>query len=434
VRTLARLPYEAAWLLANGAARVVPDSSGKIARSLRARLGLLDRYRAWADAHRDPSRPLLWMHASSVGESLQALPILEMFRDRRPDVQLVFTFFSPSAEQIAKTFPADFSDFLPFDTSANARHLIDALKPSAIVFSKVDVWPLLVHHATHAGVKTGLVSATLGGMSQRKSGIASLFLRDAYAALDSVGAISSADMANLVKLGVRSEKIKVTGDTRYDQVWARRNHRGSRELVAQLASGRLTIVAGSTWPSDEARLFPAFAAAHENKPDTRMLIAPHEPDAMSVGRITTWCEKNRLRVTRLSDAAAPLADVVIIDRTGILGDLYALADIAYVGGGFHRAGLHSVLEPAAFGKPVLFGASFGNTRDAQLLTAAGAAVPVRNAGEMTKSLVKWLTDSTARQQAGAAAEGVVRSGLGAAERSFQIISGLVSSGSGDISR
>jgi 3-deoxy-D-manno-octulosonic-acid transferase len=135
-----------------------------------------------------------------------------------------------------------------------------------------------------------------------------------------------------------------------------------------------------------------------------------------------------LAVARLDDPNAGKADVVVIDRLGILGELYSLADIAFVGGGFHAAGLHSVLEPAAFGVPVLFGPRHDNSRDAALLRQRGGGAPVSSEADLSKRLRAWILDSAARREAGDYARALVRSGLGAAERSFELVNRLLERG------
>jgi len=133
----------------------------KLARGLDARSGVTERLAAWARAHRDPNRPLLWVHASSVGEGLQAKPVLEAVRAEAPHWQLAYTFFSPSAERLARTLPVDVTDYLPLDRPADVRSVLDALQPAALVFSKLDVWPELTLAASRRGVKLGLISATV---------------------------------------------------------------------------------------------------------------------------------------------------------------------------------------------------------------------------------------------------------------------------------
>lgn len=425
MNALVRVPYEFVWRAANAIAPLVPSSDNKILRTLKSRVNLLAHIDAWAGANRDVTRPLLWMHASSVGESLQALPVLNLFRERNRDLQIVFTFYSPSAEATAKKFPADFVSYLPFDTAESMRHIVESLKPSAIVFSKLDVWPTLVAEAGIAGVPTAIISGTLHSDSGRRSTMASLLLSDTYAALSSIGAVSAEDRDNIIELGARDDRVTVTGDTRFDQVWERSRLPGPVELLEHLRNHRPTIVAGSTWKSDEAHLLQAFAETREQHRGLRLIIASHEPNDANVSALEAWAKTHSLSSARVDEPHAAAADVVIIDRVGVLGDLYALADIAYVGGGFQRAGLHSVLEPAAFGKPVIFGAPFGRSRDAELLVANSAARSVNNATELKGALSAWLTDSASRTSAGSAAEQVVKKGLGAAEASYKLIEKLL---------
>src|SRR5687768_4538103 len=124
---LVRRSYEAAGALTRLAVRFAPEGEGKLLRAMSARRGLLDRYEAWGKSERDPSRPLLWIHAPSVGEGLQALPVIQRLRSRRPDLQLAYTFFSPSAERFASTTGAAFFDYLPFDTGSDMARALDAL-------------------------------------------------------------------------------------------------------------------------------------------------------------------------------------------------------------------------------------------------------------------------------------------------------------------
>jgi len=369
------------------------------------------------------------MHAPSVGEGLQARPVLEIMRSRRRDTQLAYTYYSPSAVSFARSLDVDFRDYLPFDTPGDSRVALDALRPTALVFSKLDVWPVITHESRARGVRLGLISATLARSSSRRSRAASALLRDAYAALEVVGAIDDADADRLVQLGVQSNVIVVTGDTRYDQVWlrAQRVDRAS-PMLARLRSTRPTIVAGSTWPPDEAVLLPAFESLRNTNPELRLIIAPHEPSSQHISSIAEWSRHAKLKTARLDEPGATDADVVLIDRVGVLGELYALADVAYVGGGFHSAGLHSVLEPAAFGVPVLFGPRHDASRDAGLLAQRGGGASVTNETELCRRLRTWIVDAAARREAGNYARALVRSGVGAAERSFELVDRLMGDG------
>jgi 3-deoxy-D-manno-octulosonic-acid transferase len=367
------------------------------------------------------------MHAPSVGEGLQALPVLTEFRARHPEAQLAYTFFSPSAERFASLVGADFHDYLPFDTAGAADAAIAALRPNAIVFSKLDVWPLLVERAHNSGVKLGMLSATMPASSLRRSRMARLVLGDAYSRLDAVGSISDGDATRLIEAGVRPDRVIVTGDTRYDQAWQKAEAKtDAREaLIAPLRSSRFTLVAGSTWPSDEEQLFPAWLAVKKRHPDVRMIIAPHELPEDRLASIESWANSNGLASARVANADRADADVVIVDRYGILGDLYALADVAYVGGGFRNAGLHSLLEPAAFGACVIIGPRHLDNRDAQLLVAAGGAFRCSSASDIEQRIRHFLQAPDDLKKAGNAGRNVVIAGLGAAERSVDLVESLV---------
>lgn len=366
------------------------------------------------------------MHAPSVGEGLQARPVLERFRATRPDVQLAYTFFSPSAAAFARKLAVDFTDYLPFDTGRDARLALRALRPTALAFSKLDVWPILVREASRRGIPTALVSATLPAASSRLRGLAPALLRDGYTALEAVGAVADEDAERLVALGVRPSVITITGDTRFDQVLARAaDSARQRELLAPFADDRPTIIAGSTWPADERVLLPAIDGLRRAMPALRLIVAPHEPTPEHVAPLERWASTAGASCARLSSAGSSGASVVIVDRVGVLGDLYARADVAFVGGGFHPAGLHSVLEPAAFGVPVLFGPRYANSREAALLIGCGAARSTPDAPALGAALLHWLGDAGARRAAGQAARDLVERGRGATERTFGMLQALL---------
>ena len=423
---LARLAYAAAGLVAETAAPLVPADGGKLQRTFGSRKGVLHRFAEWGDTRRDPSRPLLWAHAPSVGEGLQARPVLEALRERHPAFQIAYTYFSPSAEPFASTLDVDFRDVLPFDTRHAARATLDSLAPAALIFSKLDVWPLLTEEAAGRAIPLVLLSATLAAGSSRGGRLAGVFLRDAYARLDAVGAISDDDASRLIGLGCRPSAVRVTGDTRFDQVIlrARRVHRDGA-LLAPLRSTRPTFVVGSSWPADERALLPAIVDARGSGSELRVIIAPHEPTAGHLAPIEQWASSAGLSHARLGSEASRDADVIVVDKVGVLGELYSLADWAFVGGGFHAAGLHSVLEPAAYGAPVIIGPRHHGSRDAQLLIAAGGARVGHDRASLAMAIRDWIADPGARRAAGAAARRIVEDNAGATESSVALVEQLL---------
>lgn len=423
--------YAAAGTAAELASRLAParesGSTGKITRALALRRGAAGRLERWGEVHRDPDRPLVWMHAASVGEGLMALAIAERLRADAPGIQLAYTYFSPSAERFAASLGADVAGPLPFDTPRAARRMLDALSPTALVFVKGDVWPVLAEESARRRVRTALVNAVVPRGSGRSGRAARLLLGDAYAALDAVGAVSTDDAARLAAAGAAPARILVTGDARYDQAWGRVYERARHAaLVDRMTSTpRPTIVAGSTWPADERHLIPAFAALRESVPGARLVLAPHEPRPDHLEMIERLVSGGGVRVARIGDADAPAADVVLVDRMGVLAELYACGDVAYVGGGFHRAGLHSVVEPAVLGVPVVVGPRHHASRDSELLLEAGAAVAADGTGALSRTLATLFASGARRAAMAAAARAVVSAERGAAARNAALVRELL---------
>lgn len=428
---------ERLYTLALGTVRpllpLLARGEGKVARGVRGRRDVLGRMEAWAREARDPARPLVWFHAPSVGEGLQARAVVEAFRRRRPDAQVVYTFFSPSAERFATTVPADFASYLPLDVPGDVRRALDAVRPQVLAFSKTDVWPVLTREATKRGVRLAMLSGTLPATSSRLRGPARALLGPAYARLDHVAAISQADAERFGALGVAPERRSVMGDARFDQVWTRAAgvDRAAPHLTPLLGFAGITLVAGSTWPEDEERLLPAVRAAVDAGHPLRLVLVPHEPTPEHLSRTEAALDALGLRHSRhsavVADPQTAVPDVVVVDRVGILGDLYAAADLAYVGGGFGTAGLHSVLEPAAFGAPVLFGPRHANAREAGELVGVGGAFATSDGHRLRERLTALVADDATRRRSGETAREYVRGGLGAAERGADVVVRLLDS-------
>jgi 3-deoxy-D-manno-octulosonic-acid transferase len=290
----------------------------------------------------------------------------------------------------------------------------------------------MASEASARGIPLGMISATLSQSSGRTRPLAASLLREAYSRLDLVGAIDESDAARLVKLGVLQDAVRITGDTRYDQVWARVARVDPHSpLLSPLVSDRLTVVAGSTWPSDERMLLNAWGKLKASRPALRLVIAPHEPTRAHLEPIERWARDAGLRSALLSeDRHVADWDVLVVDQVGVLGELYSVGDIAFVGGGFHSAGLHSVLEPAAAGLPVLFGPRHTGSRDAGLLMDRAGAIACEDTASLTAAIEGYAGDRELLARAGAAAREVVRSGLGAAKRSATLVMELMKTSSG----
>lgn len=374
----------------------------------------------WARTHRDPSRPLAWFHAASVGEGLQARAVLREFRRLRPEAQAIVTRFSASADRLGDAPEADFSSYLPYDRRRELSRVLEALDPALLVFAKVDVWPELTTLAAARGTRVALVAATVDPGSARLGRLGRWVAERGYRALDVAAAISDADAARLERLGTPRDRIVVTGDPRVDVVLDAVSRR------APVAPDARLLVAGSTWPQDEALLLDAFVRVREGHPAARLILAPHEATPPHLEALDAGIRRRGLTPARWAPEANDAA-VQVVDTMGVLAGLYASGAMAYVGGGFGARGIHSVLEPAGWGRPVVIGPNDRGVRDAALLSAAGGLVrlpaddPV---SALTARWSAWLDDPEAARRDGAAARAALEPDRGAAARSAALVSGL----------
>ncbi len=251
--------------------------SPRLRFSTRARQDAGERLLDWARSSRDDARPLVWFHAASVGEGLQADSVLRQLRRLRPDCQLVYTHFSPSATSLAARLPVDVADYLPYDLPEHVDRLLGALQPDLLVFAKLDLWPELATRASTTGTEVAMVAATVSQGSGRLRWPARTLLAPGYRAVTAAAAISPEDAARLVRLGVAEERIRVLGDPRFDSVLERVLGVDPSDPLLRFGRGAPTMVAGSTWPSDEVVVLRAFVGVRRRSQNARLILVPHEP-------------------------------------------------------------------------------------------------------------------------------------------------------------
>ena len=352
---------------------------------------------------------------------------MEALLGHRGDLQIVHTYFSPSAEDFPAAIPAGFSGYLPWDTRSDLLPVLAALSPDLLVFTKTEVWPVLSREAGARGIPMALVAAALPEGAGRLRWPGRALLRPAFSRLGVVTAIAEPDARRFPRLGVPPGRIEITGDPGIDSALGRLRMTDSEADFLQplREDPRPTLVAGSTWTPDEEILIPACTRIREGGGDLRMIIAPHETTPSHVRALEAnlrgrgWVVRTLTEVVEKGGGGA--VDAIVVDRVGVLAHLYTVGAMAYVGGGFHRGGLHSVLEPAAADLPVAFGPRHENARAAFELLERGGAEEVRSANELTRVLQGWLRDEGSRRIAAAAAFGYLEEHRGASERTAALL-------------
>jgi len=364
-------------------------------------------------------------HVASVGELLQAMPVMAALKERgRPFIALSYT--SPSVSRnLPRGVAADVVTPSPLDRRSAVRRFLDLVRPRLIVFSTYDLWPGFTMEAAARNIPLILVNASLPENSGRLRAPAGFFYRRLYSHLLAVGAITDEDGARFKRLGVPAGRVRLTGNCRFDQTLARcRSVAADDPDVAALPEMDVMMIAGSTWPEDLDRLLPALANVMERRPEMGAVIAPHEPSPDRVAQIERFFGPRGMSAARFTElkrgSGAAGVRVVVVDTVGVLYKLYKKGAMAYVGGGF-RQGVHNVMEPAGMGLPVIVGPVHKNSAEALEMIRSGGAVSADGADAIEAVLAKWAGDPAARKDAGARALEVVEKNAGATGRTVEMV-------------
>ncbi len=392
--------------------RVCALFNSKAREGLKGRKGMFDRI----TLNGKGELPTIWFHCASVGEFEQARPIIAALDGR---ARIVISFFSPSGYNGAAKFPhADLVCYMPFDTAKNARRMFRLIKPDILIFMRFDVWPNHVWTAAKMGVPVLVADASLRAESKRLWPIVRSFLRSVHRHIDLHCAISESDAERLRRICPDGTRIEVMGDTRFDQVIARRGSAG-KKLEGLLPQFKLpVIIAGSTYIEDDQVVIDAYQKVLERWGKVQLIVVPHDPEPERLADIDNLMSQRNLPFILLSQMGngGKLNDeAIVVDRVGVLAELYMLGDITFIGGSFHGS-VHNVMEPAIMGKPVLFGPTIHNSLEAAMLQESNAGIMINDGEEMASELVRLLSNNMLLRELGAAAQALIEENAGATER------------------
>jgi 3-deoxy-D-manno-octulosonic-acid transferase len=327
----------------------------------------------------------LWFHCASLGEFEQALPLIEKINKTFPDYQLFVSFFSPSGFEYQKDNPlADGVFYLPADTRSNAGLLVEILNPTAVFFIKYEFWFHYLNACKEKDIPLFSVSTIL-----RPDQVFFKFYGSFYRQIlrrFNFFFVQNQETLDLLKnIGLKNAMI--TGDTRFDRVEAILKKQTSIIPLEKFAGDSRLIVLGSTWTKD-IDLWMNFINQDHN---LKFIIAPHNIKEEEISYIEKRIDLNVIRYGNIQDDQKK-ALVLIVDNVGMLSTIYKYAHITYVGGAFGE-GLHNILEPATYGKPVIVGKSKLNKKyeEVQALISRGGAFEVANPeelGDLMNSLLR----------------------------------------------
>ena len=377
--------------LLNIAVHLAAPFSAKIAQGLQDRKDLFPQLQQNLSGL-DNNKPRIWIHISSMGEFEQAKPVIALLKERHPDWIVLLSFFSPSGYRPARNYPlADLITYLPLDSYRHARRFVEQINPSIGLVIRHDIWLNSQHILHQRGIPALLIDASIADIRLSSYHRWRIFFRPFYRHFNRILTVSPENSRRFAEFLGSDKKVASCGDTRYDQVVLRSQETERIQSLTQLNwfEPRHCLIAGSTWPSDEQHILPVIEHWLARDPNNRCIIAPHETTVEHIADLRQWAAKTDLNAVLFSavvpESMEPPPRVLIIDKVGLLANLYALASLAFVGGSF-GPGIHSVLEPAAHGCVLFWGPRYRNSVEAQMFVQQELGVSVAN----SRDAIDWL--------------------------------------------
>lgn len=398
---------------------------GKYIRGFSQRLGSLP---SSLNAGRAPS---IWIHAVSVGEALTARVLIDGLRTRYPGHKLLLSTTTRTGQEVAQTRLASLDGvfYFPFDWAWPIRRALDTIRPELFVMMETELWPNLLRACRARGVRTALVNGRLSVRSHRRYRRVQPFFRRVLADVDLLLVQGETAARRFITLGVDPARVIVTGSLKFDALdWdaVGRNDDGVLRYF-RMRESRAVVIAASTLRGEETAALRAFRCVQAEVSDALLILAPRHPERFD--EVVQLTSDEGCRATRRTELKADgdLRDeVIVLDTMGELARLYQIATVVFVGGSLVDGGGHNILEPALFGKPILFGPFMRNFAEiADEFLERGAAVQVRDSSHLAAEVLRLLGDPVRRTSLGAAARALVEASRGAKDRTLEEIERLL---------
>ncbi|MFZ1379902.1 MAG: glycosyltransferase N-terminal domain-containing protein, partial [Saprospiraceae bacterium] len=326
----------------------------------------------------------VWIHAASLGEFEQGRPLIEKIKSKFPNQKIVLTFFSPSGYDIQKNYSnADIVTYFLSDNKSDVKRMLELFKPSLVIFIKYEFWFHTIKEIIDRKIPLVFISTVMRKDSYLLNPIASQLLR----LLARVDKIFLQDKTSFKLLEQREfRNIELVGDTRLDRVIEIASQEFSDDIILHFISNRKVLVIGSLWESDlNVIALDLHNFIHEG---WKIIIAPHKIEAQILKSIESIFYD---KTSRYSSYENMDKQVLLIDQIGLLSRLYRFADFVYIGGGFGQ-GIHNILEPLAYCKPVAFGPKFHKFKEAEIAIEFAYGFEINEVGQLVAIATK-MTDS-----------------------------------------
>lgn len=342
------------------------------------------------NAMKNNTKPVVWVHCSSLGEFEQGRPVIESIKEKSDNLFILLTFFSPSGYEIRKKYAhADYVCYLPSDTIINSINFVTIANPTVALFVKYEFWYNYLKVLKNRNIPVWLISGIFRP-SHHFFKWWGFWFRKQLNCFDHFFLQNQASAQLLDKINIKNYTIG--GDTRFDRVIQVAQNGKEIEIAKTFKNNKFTIVAGSTWQADEDILTRYI---NESVNDFKYIIAPHEIDKEHVQQIVSKISKKTIKYSEVNTNTDLLsAKVLIIDNIGMLSTLYRYADLVMIGGGFGK-GIHNILEPSVFGVPIIIGPNYQKFNEAVELVKRETVFTIKSYNEFSE-LVNNLSGDKVR--------------------------------------
>jgi 3-deoxy-D-manno-octulosonic-acid transferase len=370
----------------------------------------------------------VWIHAVSVGEVQAALPLVRALRSGGRDLRIVVTTTTPTGQERVRQALGNsvLHRYAPYDLPASVRRFLARVHPQLVIIMETELWPNILHQCSRQRIPVLLANARLSERSAASYRRVARTARQMLAGVSCIAAQTRQDAARLVSLGARPDRVRVTGNTKFDVRLPASLGEEAQVLRRCFGVDRGVWIAASTHDGEEQQVLQAFETVRQALPDSLLVLVPRHPDrAASVAALA----RKFGHVTRTrSESPASCADasVFIGDTLGELPLFYAASDVAFVGGSLVREGGHNMLEPAALGIPVIFGPYVHDVVEiSERLAQAGAGRKIQNKGELGAAVIEFMQDANLRHVAGQRGREFVEKNRGALTLVMELVDELM---------
>ena len=367
----------------------------------------------------------IWLHAVSVGEVLTARPLLADLRRRYPRLKLFVSTTTRTGQELARRDLRDVDGvfYFPFDWGFTVRRALDIVRPRLFIAMETEIWPNLLRECQLRGIRTAVVNARISHRSYPRYRLVRPLFRHVLADVDHFCAQGEETARRLIDLGADPSRVSVSGSLKFDSLEEAPVPGRGRERVLRffrVSGNRPVIVAGSTLKGEEEAVLKAFHRVRTAGNRALLVIAPRQPERfIDVVRLCRQEGLNTVRRSELAIDSEPRADAVVLDTIGELAQVYQIATAVFVGGSLVPWGGHNILEPALFGRPIVFGPSMQNFAEiAEAFLQNGAAIQVATPRELEDTMMSLVADPVLRARLGAAAKALVDANRGARHKTM----------------